>query len=83
VAHDAQLIAALTIRGERLDEVSEVDEADDVAVQAANLLRPYLDRGSVKVESIEELHCELPPGVDLLPGRGPIDADALRAIEEG
>jgi acetolactate decarboxylase len=55
--------------------------SDDRA-HSGHVLGCDLQWGSVKVESIEELHCELPPGVDLLPGHGQIDAGALRSIEE-
>ena len=55
--------------------------SDDRA-HSGHVLGCDLEWGSMKVETIEELHCELPPGVDLLPGHGPVDADALRAIEE-
>ena len=55
--------------------------SDDRA-HSGHVLGCDLAWGRVRVESIEELHCELPPGVDLVPGHGPVDEGALKAIEE-
>jgi acetolactate decarboxylase len=53
----------------------------DDRTRAGHVLGCDLEWGSVKVETIEELHCELPPGVDLVSGHGPSGDEVLRQIE--
>lgn len=49
--------------------------------RSGHVLGLDIARGSAMIEAITDLHCELPPGVDLVPGGGPLDAAALDAIE--